>query len=98
MQLCTDCPASLVPLHIKPVPAAACNTTLSLPGNAPVGSAWDNELCPDWCMAAEPESQAWKGSGLVDVRVCGSTSHGGGGGGDGGGGDGGGGGRKLRGP
>eukprot|EP00903_Cladosiphon_okamuranus_P014398 g13366.t1 len=71
-ELCSDCPASLVPLHIKPVPRLQCDTTPALPGNASVGSAWDNELCPEWCMAAEPDRRVRIGSGFVDVRVCSS--------------------------
>eukprot|EP00752_Nemacystus_decipiens_P009227 g8242.t1 len=79
-ELCSDCPASLVPLHIKPVPRTVCNTTSALPGNASVGSAWDKELCPRWCMETEPDRRAWKGSGLVDVRVCATGVNSGGGG------------------
>ncbi|CAM9879493.1 unnamed protein product, partial [Hapterophycus canaliculatus] len=70
LQLCTDCPASLIPLHVKPKPLLVCDTTSVLPGNATVGQAWDNELCPDWCMAQSPDGEASQGSGLVEVRVC----------------------------
>ncbi|CAM9934848.1 unnamed protein product [Pylaiella littoralis] len=66
-ELCSDCPSSLIPLHVKPVPQLACETTSSLPGNASVGSAWDDELCPAWCMAKEPDESA----GQFEVRVCG---------------------------
>ncbi|CAB1114832.1 unnamed protein product [Ectocarpus sp. CCAP 1310/34] len=75
-ELCTDCPASLIPLHVKPSPLLKCDTVSALPGNATVGKAWDDERCPDWCMAREPERQASKGTGLVDVRVCETSSTG----------------------
>ncbi|CAM9438074.1 unnamed protein product [Scytosiphon promiscuus] len=70
-ELCTDCPASLIPLHVKPKPLLVCDITSALPGNATVGQAWDNELCPDWCMAQNPDREASQGAGLVEVRVCG---------------------------
>ncbi|CAM9632092.1 unnamed protein product, partial [Ectocarpus fasciculatus] len=75
-ELCTDCPATLIPLHVKPSPLLKCATVSALPGNATVGKAWDDERCPSWCMAREPDRQASKGAGLVDVRVCETTSTG----------------------
>lgn len=68
--MCTDCPASLVPFHVKAAPDAICQTVSFLPGNASKGEVWNNEMCPDWCMATKPVDQTPTGSGMVDVRVC----------------------------
>ena len=69
-QICTDCPAGLLPFHVKPVPEPVCETATSLQGDARVGNVWNNELCPDWCMATEPVGKTPTESGMVDVRVC----------------------------
>ncbi|CAM9651807.1 unnamed protein product [Ascophyllum nodosum] len=69
-EICSDCPAHLLPFHVKPVPEPMCETVSSLPGHAPAGRVWNEELCPDWCMAAEPVKQLSTESGVVDVRVC----------------------------
>ncbi|CAN0346175.1 unnamed protein product [Ascophyllum nodosum] len=70
LELCTDCPASLLPFHVKPVPEPVCKRITSLPSNASTGEVWNNEICPDWCMTTEPVDQTPTESGLVDVRIC----------------------------
>ncbi|CAM9322880.1 unnamed protein product [Laminaria digitata] len=72
-EMCTDCPETLIPYHIKPDPALACETVSYLPGNATMGAAWDEELCPDWCLASDPVGQTRTGSGFVDIRACGAA-------------------------
>lgn len=73
-QMCTDCPATLIPYHVKPEPALACKTVSFLPGNASFSTAWDEEMCPDWCLATDPVGQTRTGSGFVDIRTCGVAS------------------------
>ncbi|CAM9547974.1 unnamed protein product, partial [Laminaria digitata] len=68
--MCTDCPSGLVPFHVQPKPNPVCQTLSALPGNAPTGKVWDNELCPEWCMETEPVGQTPTESGPVDVRRC----------------------------
>eukprot|EP00904_Undaria_pinnatifida_P003348 jgi/Undpi1/13013/HiC_scaffold_7.g02677.m1 len=68
--MCTDCPSGLLPFHVKPNPNPVCEKLKALPGDAPKGQVWDNELCPDWCLATAPVSQKATESGPVDVRVC----------------------------
>ncbi|CAM9310004.1 unnamed protein product, partial [Laminaria digitata] len=68
--MCTDCPSGLVPFHVQPKPEPACANHSALPGHAPAGEAWDNQLCPEWCMETEPVGQAPTESGPVDVRRC----------------------------
>lgn len=72
--MCTDCPATLIPYHVKPEPALACKTVSFLPGNASFSTAWDEEMCPDWCLATDPVGQTRTGSGFVDIRTCGVGS------------------------
>ncbi|CAM9927296.1 unnamed protein product [Ectocarpus fasciculatus] len=69
-QLCHDCPQSLVPFHVKPIPDATCEVVQSLPRNAEAGEAWDGKLCPEWCMEESPVSEKETQSGRVDVREC----------------------------
>lgn len=68
--MCTDCPSSLLPLHVQPRPNVVCNNISAFPGNAPMGEVWDKELCPEWCMETAPVSQTPTESGPVDVRIC----------------------------
>ena len=69
-QVCTDCPATLLPFHVKPIPDPTCETTQALGDQVTLGSAWDKELCPSWCMEMSPVSQTPTESGEVDVREC----------------------------
>lgn len=68
--MCTDCPSELLPFHVQPVPEPVCLTLHALPGDAPTGQVWDNELCPQWCLATDPVSQTPTEAGPVDVRMC----------------------------
>ena len=68
--MCTDCPSEMLPFHVQPKPEPECLTLHALPGNAPMGHVWDNELCPPWCLATDPVSQTPTEAGPVDVRVC----------------------------
>ncbi|CBJ25848.1 expressed unknown protein [Ectocarpus siliculosus] len=65
-EVCTDCPASLIPHHVKPVPVPVCNATSVLAGDAAVGEAWGGRGCPQWC-SKEPVDGVLN---LKDVRVC----------------------------
>ena len=70
LQIEHDCPAHLVPFHVKPEPDVTRITVDLLPAHAQAGEVWDQELCPTWCMAEEPVSQTPTESGPVDVREC----------------------------
>lgn len=59
-----------MPFHVKAVPEEVCEVVSSLPGGARVGKAWNNDLCPDWCMATSPVGQTPTTSGSADVRIC----------------------------
>ncbi|CAM9817705.1 unnamed protein product [Ectocarpus fasciculatus] len=65
-EVCTDCPANLIPHHVKPVPVPVCNATSALAGDAAVGAAWGGRVCPQWC-SKEPVDGVLN---LKDVRVC----------------------------
>lgn len=69
-KMCTDCPPRLLPFHVKPRPRLVCTNVSALPGNAPNGEVWNQELCPEWCLATTPVSQTQTESGPVDVRSC----------------------------
>ncbi|CAN0089336.1 unnamed protein product [Ectocarpus fasciculatus] len=69
-QVCSDCPASLVPFHVKGIPEPVCEILESLPGNAITRKVWAGDLCPDWCMKQAPVSQAKTESDVVNVREC----------------------------
>ena len=65
-----DCPASLVPYHVKPIPEPVSVTVEDIPEDYHKGEVWNKQLCPDWCMAEEPVSKMPTESGPVDVREC----------------------------
>lgn len=69
-QVCTDCPDSLIPFHVKGVPEPVCDTVTSLQSGAEMGQVWDSTLCPEWCMSMDPVDQMLTESGPVDVRIC----------------------------
>ncbi|CAM9747311.1 unnamed protein product, partial [Ectocarpus fasciculatus] len=69
-QVCSDCPASLVPFHVKGNPEPVCEILESLPGNAITRKVWAGDLCPDWCMKQAPVSQTKTESDVVNVREC----------------------------
>ncbi|CAB1098031.1 unnamed protein product [Ectocarpus sp. CCAP 1310/34] len=68
--VCSDCPSSLLPFHVKAIPESVCEIVESLPGHAKTGEAWPGDLCPDWCMKQAPVSQSKTESGVVEVRRC----------------------------
>lgn len=69
-QVCSDCPASLVPFHVKYPPRPSCASLTALQEDETQHAVWDHELCPDWCMETAPVSQTPTQSGPVDVREC----------------------------
>ncbi|CAB1098061.1 unnamed protein product [Ectocarpus sp. CCAP 1310/34] len=74
-QVCWDCPGTLLPFHVKPIPEPVCEILESLPGGAKMGDVWSGSLCPDWCMKQEPVSQKNTQSDVVDVRMCSARTH-----------------------
>jgi hypothetical protein len=67
-RICTDCPAGLLPFHIKPVPDLTCHRG-SYVTVEKVGEVW-SDLCPSFCMKMPPNGTTWTQSGFVDVRKC----------------------------
>jgi hypothetical protein len=67
-RICTDCPAELLPFHIKPVPNLMCHCW-SYVAVKKVGEVWSN-LCPSFCLDMPPNGETWTQSGPVDVRKC----------------------------
>ncbi|CAM9529015.1 unnamed protein product [Hapterophycus canaliculatus] len=65
-QVCADCPAKLLPFHVKAVPDLACVSERSLAGDASVGSAWGGSTCPKWCKGKDVSFKA----GNRIVRIC----------------------------
>lgn len=65
-QVCTDCPAELLPFHVKVVPDMTCVTESSLPGHATLGAAWGGSHCPQWCHE-EDISYVFNN---MEVRIC----------------------------
>ncbi|CBJ33491.1 hypothetical protein Esi_0498_0007 [Ectocarpus siliculosus] len=73
-QVCSDCPGSLLPFHVKGIPEPVCDIVESLPGQAKTGEVWSGDLCPDWCMKQAPVSQTKTESDVVKVRECGGNT------------------------
>jgi len=69
LRICTDCPASLLPFHIKSKPDLTC-TSGPLVHADEVGAIWNTPACPHDCLKTAPVGQAKTQSGPVDVRVC----------------------------
>jgi len=69
-QVCTDCPESLVPYHVKPIPEPTCVAGTKLLPSHDEYQAWDGSRCPSWCMAESPVSTAQTNSGSFKVRIC----------------------------
>ncbi|KAJ8047353.1 hypothetical protein HOLleu_06334 [Holothuria leucospilota] len=72
IRVCHDCPATLLPFHIKSKPDLNCYDSreglhISLEQNFKV---WDGSPCPEECMKTEPVDKVYTQSGLVDVRQC----------------------------
>ena len=70
--ICTDCPSSLIPVHIKSSPNLSCEYVSEIKLHLEAaGPAWDSTMCPSWCMDKEPDSQLPMGNGkFIDVRNC----------------------------
>ncbi|XP_071853234.1 uncharacterized protein [Apostichopus japonicus] len=70
--VCQDCPASLLPFHIKVNPDLKCY--ISSEGIRKTSKAkflvWDGTLCPAECMRTEPIDTLDTQSGSVNVRKC----------------------------
>eukprot|EP00903_Cladosiphon_okamuranus_P015286 g14126.t1 len=69
-QVCTDCPESLIPHHVKPTPEPTCVVAARLLPENQTYPAWNGTLCPSWCMAEQPVDKKQTQSGFVDVRKC----------------------------
>mmetsp|Transcript_34455 Transcript_34455/g.75407 ORF Transcript_34455/g.75407 Transcript_34455/m.75407 type:complete len:634 (-) Transcript_34455:262-2163(-) len=69
VRICTDCPASLLPFHIKPKPDLTC-TSGPLMHADKVGPVWNTPPCPSECLKTMPTGGAKTQSGMVDIRVC----------------------------
>jgi hypothetical protein len=67
--VCTDCPAALLPFHIKPRPDMVCYD--HLPGDD-YKHQYDRPVpeCPGWCMAEPVTEMLPSQSGEVEVREC----------------------------
>lgn len=65
-QVCADCPAHMLPFHVKAVPDLTCEAATSLAGDAPMGAAWGGAQCPSWCYQQEVLFL----SNTKDVRMC----------------------------
>lgn len=72
IKVCYDCPASLLPFHVKVVPELNCYKTEKgfKPRNESDVHVWDGSLCPEECMNTEPIDQLYTESGPVYVRTC----------------------------
>ncbi|CAN0440332.1 unnamed protein product [Ectocarpus sp. 12 AP-2014] len=67
-QVCSDCPSTLLPFHVKSIPEPVCEIIESLAEYAKEGEVWTGDLCPDWCTKQAPVSQIKTESDVVDVR------------------------------
>ncbi|CAM9904286.1 unnamed protein product, partial [Scytosiphon promiscuus] len=65
-QLCADCPAQLLPFHVKAVPDLTCEISTSLAGDATMGAAWGGKNCPLWCY----EDADYMVFNTKSVRMC----------------------------
>lgn len=71
IEVCADCPRSLLPFHVKPVPNLTCATGKfeAIPTEA-VGALWETPSCPEDCLKTAPVERKDTESGPVDVRKC----------------------------
>ncbi|KAJ8047374.1 hypothetical protein HOLleu_06358 [Holothuria leucospilota] len=72
IRVCHDCPATLLPFHIKSKPDLNCYDSreglhVSLKQNYKV---WDGSPCPEECMKTKPVDKVYTQSGSADVRQC----------------------------
>jgi len=72
LQVCTDCPLSLLPMHIKVDPDLQCTNGpfTAVHKQSSVGAAWNTPPCPADCQLTDSVGQKTTGSGPVEVRVC----------------------------
>lgn len=72
IEICYDCPRSLLPFHLKRKPELQCykgNDGLK-PRNETNTKVWDGSLCPKECMDTEPVDTIHSQTDTVYVRVC----------------------------
>ena len=73
LQLCADCPESIVPVHIRPVPEPSCTTTSVLPRDTTTHHVWPTSgsaVCPRWCMETIPPRNKPTQHGIVEELYC----------------------------
>jgi len=77
IQLCAECPSTLVPVHIVAVPNLTCVSVRSLPEDTVVHHVWPaagKTPCPKWCLdAIKPRRLPSQGSGVINERFCDET-------------------------
>lgn len=76
IRLCSDCPASLLPVHILPEPQLSCIETDKLPEDTVEHKVWPHtgsKPCPKSCLDTIVPTKVATQSGSVDVRVCNAT-------------------------
>ena len=66
--ICTDCPASLLPFHIKVKPDLSCTDQMVERNSSNL--SWGLRPCPASCLVTPPVGVQDTQSGPVDVRVC----------------------------
>jgi hypothetical protein len=66
--ICTDCPSSLLPFHIKLNPNLSCNDRMVEKNSNNL--SWGVRTCPTSCLETAPVGVQDTQSGPVDVRVC----------------------------
>ncbi|XP_071811537.1 uncharacterized protein [Apostichopus japonicus] len=71
LKICQDCPASLLPFHIKPIPDLTCYVSESVrETSSDKQEVWDGSLCPAECLKLKPVGTEQTQSGSVSVRSC----------------------------
>jgi hypothetical protein len=69
LEICTDCPRTMLPFHIKPKPNLTCEYgPMTKAGVA--GNTWKPPSCPSECLRTDPVGQQVTQRGSVDVRDC----------------------------
>jgi hypothetical protein len=66
--ICTDCPFSLLPFHIKVKPDLSCTDQMVERNTSNL--SWGIRPCPASCLEKPPVGVQDTQSGPVDVRVC----------------------------
>lgn len=69
LQVCTDCPLSLLPMHVKVRPDLECTTGRFVETQS-MGAAWNVAACPQDCLQTKPVGSGSTQSGPVPVRIC----------------------------